>query len=147
MFFKGAHDIGRTNLLDFHIDTADASPIKQRSYRHSPQHKQEIDKQVHDMLDNESTGKLDMVNAERLKLFVDIVEVDATELADEADPHSTCPLQTDGVTRQIADHIIEREIVKILDERVVTNKNRRKIRQYLVKWKGTQPPHESWIDD
>ena len=42
--------LGRTSLVQHVIDTGDAMPIKQRPYRTSPECKQEIDRQVEDML-------------------------------------------------------------------------------------------------
>ena len=42
--------LGKTSLVQHVIDTGDALPIKQRPYRTSPQCKQEIDRQVEDML-------------------------------------------------------------------------------------------------
>ena len=42
--------LGKTSLVQRVIDTGDAMPIKQRPYRTSPRCKQEIDRQVDDML-------------------------------------------------------------------------------------------------
>ena len=42
--------LGRTSLVQHTIDTGDAAPIKQRPYRTTPENKQEIDRQVSDML-------------------------------------------------------------------------------------------------
>ena len=42
--------LGKTSLVQHVIDTGDAMPIKQRPYRTSPRSKQEIDRQVDDML-------------------------------------------------------------------------------------------------
>ena len=42
--------LGKTSLVQHVIDTGDELPIKQRPYRTSPQCKQEIDRQVEDML-------------------------------------------------------------------------------------------------
>ena len=42
--------LGKTSLVQHVIDTGDALPIKQRPYRTSPKCKQEIDRQVEDML-------------------------------------------------------------------------------------------------
>ena len=42
--------LGKTSLVQHVIDTGDAMPIKQRTYRTSPRCKQEIDCQVDDML-------------------------------------------------------------------------------------------------
>ena len=42
--------LGETSLVQHVIDTGDAMPIKQRPYRASPRCKQEIDRQVDDML-------------------------------------------------------------------------------------------------
>lgn len=43
--------LGRTSLVQHTIDTGDALPIKQRPYRTTPENKQEIDRQVKDMLE------------------------------------------------------------------------------------------------
>ncbi|KAL9976989.1 hypothetical protein ACROYT_G014344 [Oculina patagonica] len=43
--------LGRTSLVQHTIDTGDASPIKQRPYRTTPENKREIDRQVSDMLE------------------------------------------------------------------------------------------------
>ena len=44
-------ELGRTSLVQHVIETGDAAPIKQRPYRTSPETKQEIDRQVNDMLE------------------------------------------------------------------------------------------------
>ena len=46
-------ELGKTSLVQHVIDTGDALPIKQRPYRTSPKCKQEIDRQVEDMLQKE----------------------------------------------------------------------------------------------
>ena len=43
--------LGRTSLVHHVIKTGDAAPIKQRPYRTSPERKQEIDRQVNNMLE------------------------------------------------------------------------------------------------
>ena len=43
-------ELGKTSLVQTVIDTGDELPIKQRPYRTSPKCKQEIDRQVKDML-------------------------------------------------------------------------------------------------
>ena len=43
--------LGRTSLVQHVIDTGDATPIKQRPYRVSPDVKKEIDRQVDEMLE------------------------------------------------------------------------------------------------
>ena len=43
--------LGRTSLVQHVIETGDAAPIKQRPYRTSPESKQEIDRQVNDILE------------------------------------------------------------------------------------------------
>ena len=45
--------LGRTSLVQHVIDTGDAMPIKQRPYCTSPESKQEIDRQVGEMLQKE----------------------------------------------------------------------------------------------
>ena len=47
---KKKKKLGKTSLVQHVIDTGDALPIKQRPYRTSPKCKQEIDRQVEDML-------------------------------------------------------------------------------------------------
>ena len=42
--------LGRTSLVNHVIDTGDATPIKQRPYRTTPENREEIDRQVDDML-------------------------------------------------------------------------------------------------
>ncbi|PFX15064.1 Polyprotein P3 [Stylophora pistillata] len=44
-------ELGRTSLVQHVIDTSDATPIKQMPYRTSPEGKQEIGRQVKDMLE------------------------------------------------------------------------------------------------
>ena len=51
MFFAFTDDqLGKTSLVQHVIYTGDALPIKQRPYRTSPKCKQEIDRQMEDML-------------------------------------------------------------------------------------------------
>ena len=45
-------ELGRTSLVQHVIDTGDATPIKQMPYRTSPEGKQEIDRQVNNMLEH-----------------------------------------------------------------------------------------------
>ena len=49
MFFTG-DQLSKTSLVQHVIDTGDVRPIKQRPYRTSPRCKQEINRQVDDML-------------------------------------------------------------------------------------------------
>ena len=51
VFALSDSQLGRTSLVQHVIDTSDATPIKQMSYRASPEGKQEIDRQVNNMLD------------------------------------------------------------------------------------------------
>ena len=51
MFAFSDDQLGRTSLVQHTIDTGDAVPIKQRPYRTTPENKQEIDRQVNDMLE------------------------------------------------------------------------------------------------
>ena len=44
-------ELGKTSLVQHVIETGDAAPIKQRPYRTNPENKQEIDRQVAEMLD------------------------------------------------------------------------------------------------
>ena len=51
VFAFPGNQLGRTSLVQQHvIDTGDATPIKQRTYRVSPYVKKEIDRQVDEML-------------------------------------------------------------------------------------------------
>ena len=50
VFAFSDNQLGRTSLVQHTIDTGDAMPIKQRPYRTTPENKQEIDRQVDDML-------------------------------------------------------------------------------------------------
>ena len=50
VFAFADEQLGKTSLVQHVIDTGDAIPIKQRPYRTSPRCKQEIDRQVGDML-------------------------------------------------------------------------------------------------
>ena len=50
VFAFSEDQLGRTSLVQHVIDTGDAMPIKQRPYRTSPEGKQEIDRQVGEML-------------------------------------------------------------------------------------------------
>jgi len=45
--------LGRTSLVQHVIDTGDAVPIKQRPYQTTPDNKQEIDRQVGEILKRE----------------------------------------------------------------------------------------------
>ena len=51
IFSKGEHDIGRTQLIEYRIDTGDHRPIRQPLRRQPFQHLEIIDKQVKDMKD------------------------------------------------------------------------------------------------
>ena len=51
IFSKGEHDIGRTQLIEYRIDTGDHRPIRQSLRRQPFQHLEIIDKQVKDMKD------------------------------------------------------------------------------------------------
>ncbi len=51
VFALSNDQLGRTSLVQHTIDTGDALPIKQRPHRTTPESKQEIDRQVSDMLD------------------------------------------------------------------------------------------------
>ena len=50
VFAKSDTDIGRTNLVRHGINTGNASTIKERPRRFPPKEQQEIDSQIHDML-------------------------------------------------------------------------------------------------
>ena len=50
VFAFADEQLGKTSLVQHVIDTGEAMPIKQRPYRASPRCKQEIDRQVVDML-------------------------------------------------------------------------------------------------
>ena len=51
VFALSDSELGRTSLVQHVIDTGDATPIKQMPYRTSPEGKQEIDRQVNNMLE------------------------------------------------------------------------------------------------
>lgn len=44
------HELGRTDLVEHTIDTGDSKPVRQRPYRNSPKEREEIQKQVNEML-------------------------------------------------------------------------------------------------
>jgi len=84
VFAFSDHQLGRTSLVQHVIKTGDAAPIKQRPYRTSPESKQEIGRQVNDMLERgiiqESVSpwsipvvlvKKKMVNLDFAVIFVD----------------------------------------------------------------------------
>lgn len=50
VFSSHEHDYGRTDAIKHHIRTGDAQPIRQRAYRTSPALKEEIEKQVQQLL-------------------------------------------------------------------------------------------------
>jgi hypothetical protein len=52
-FMKEDKKLGRSDLIPHDINTGDATPIKQRAYRLPFHKKEEVDKQVKDMLENE----------------------------------------------------------------------------------------------
>ncbi|MEW8546932.1 MAG: hypothetical protein AB2693_25745, partial [Candidatus Thiodiazotropha sp.] len=52
LFSTGLHDLGQTTLCPHEIDTGNARPVKMPFYRQTPVMRQEIDRQVNDMLDN-----------------------------------------------------------------------------------------------
>ena len=51
VFALSDSELGRTSLVQHLIDTGDATPIKQLPYRTSPEGKQEIDRQVNNILE------------------------------------------------------------------------------------------------
>jgi hypothetical protein len=51
VFSKGNGDIGKTEILKMKIDTGDAQPIKQRAYRYTKEQKEDISKQVKELLE------------------------------------------------------------------------------------------------
>ena len=53
VFSSGETDIGRTNLVQHHIDTGNARPVKQRPRRAPIQQQTEIDRQVQMLLDHD----------------------------------------------------------------------------------------------
>ena len=52
VFALSDSELGRMSLVQHVIDTGDATPIKQRPYHTSPEGKQEIDRQVNNMLEH-----------------------------------------------------------------------------------------------
>jgi transposase InsO family protein len=53
VFATSLKQLGKAKIPPHHIDTGTAPPIRCRSYRHPPEIKKEIDKQVQEMLDND----------------------------------------------------------------------------------------------
>ena len=53
VFSKNSRDIGRTDIVQHHIKTGDAKPVKQKARRHPLCNQQEIDRQVQDLLDRD----------------------------------------------------------------------------------------------
>ena len=51
MFSKDDKDLGRTSLVQHHIETGDAKPIKQAPRRLPPYHRREVERQVLDLLE------------------------------------------------------------------------------------------------
>ena len=51
VFSRDDKDLGRTSLVQHHIETGDAKPIKQAPRRLPPQHRNDLEKQVLDLLD------------------------------------------------------------------------------------------------
>src|SRR5687767_11300116 len=51
VFSKGDNDIGKTDILKMKIDTGEAQPIKQRAYRYTKEQKEEIGKQIKELLE------------------------------------------------------------------------------------------------
>ncbi len=51
IFAVGDHDLGMTNLVEHHVDTADAKPIYQRPYRAEFQKRAVIEREVNKMLE------------------------------------------------------------------------------------------------
>ena len=52
IFTTGLHNLGRTHLQTYQIDTGDALPIKSAFYRQSPDMRREIERQVKEMLEH-----------------------------------------------------------------------------------------------
>ena len=52
VFALSMKELGECNLLEYEIDTGDASPVTQRPYRTSPAQRAEIERQVDAMLEN-----------------------------------------------------------------------------------------------
>ena len=52
LFAKSLSDMPGTNLHYHKIDTGDAAPCRQRSYKHSPEAKKEIERQTQEMMDS-----------------------------------------------------------------------------------------------
>ena len=83
---------------------------------------------------NELTGKVQNVNVSRLKLFRDV----------EKSQLSRLPEITESSGQAGSDKIIK-EVEKVLDKRVVTNRNRQKITEYLIKWKDMDDTYNQWV--
>ena len=52
VFARSMADLKRTNIIQLEIDTGDATPQRQRPYRHPPAVRAEIDRQTKEMLEN-----------------------------------------------------------------------------------------------
>jgi hypothetical protein len=52
VFATNTEGLGKTNLYEFEIDTGDATPQRRNYYRYPPHMRQEIDRQVSDILSN-----------------------------------------------------------------------------------------------
>ena len=50
IFAKHDYDLGRTNLIEAHIETGDARPIRKRMFRTPFAHREEVKRQIHEML-------------------------------------------------------------------------------------------------
>lgn len=53
IFAMNDRELGRTDLVEHHIDTGDASPVRLRPYRISEQQRQTIDNHVEDLLERD----------------------------------------------------------------------------------------------
>jgi len=51
LFTSDIRQLPGTDLVTHHIDTGDAVPIRQRPFRHSPEARKEIDRQIQTMLE------------------------------------------------------------------------------------------------
>lgn len=51
VFSKGDNDIGKTEILKMKIDTEEAKPIKQKAYRYTKEQKEEISKQIKELME------------------------------------------------------------------------------------------------
>ncbi len=91
-----------------------------------------------------NTIKKETVSIERLKLFVDINDIKFSVLRPDLSK-----LTIANYAKNTDKHAPkqEYEVERILDSRSTTDRKKRKIKYYLVKWKGYDDTHNSWVHE